>query len=295
MSSKQPEVLTYEETTRLAQAIKDTTSTRAYRLTIERDRTPGLTDTKLGGLPYWPAALTYPTTPKGQKLMLLAQLRLTDFGGDPRLPDHGLLQFFIDAVDDCSGMDFDDATNQAGFRVVWHEAVDETLTEDEVRALGMPVSTVGFHEDFIGNPLNGEFALHVEPATWWMTTEDERSKKVFCDLCCQMKGEQWMAGRTDWFDLFDNKGVDRFYDLLKVPEPSHVVLGYPFFTQYDPRAGALMDEFDTLLLQIDSEGERGTGKDLILWGDVGVGGFFINGEALKRGDFSRVLFNWDCY
>jgi uncharacterized protein YwqG len=55
----------------------------------------------------------------------------------------------------------------------------------------------------------------------------------------------------------------------------------------------LMDEFDTLLLQIDSDGKGG--KDRVLWGDVGIGGFFINGEALRRGDFSRVLFNWDCY
>ena len=73
------------------------------------------------------------------------------------------------------------------------------------------------------------------------------------------------------------------------------MLGYPFFTQSDPRYGDLMDEFGTLLLQIDSEGEPGTGKDRILWGDVGIGGFFINEENLKRGDFSRVLFNWDCY
>jgi len=25
-----------------------------------------------------------------------------------------------------------------------------------------------------------------------------------------------------------------------------------------------------------------------------VGNFFINREALKRRDFSRVLYNWDC-
>ena len=290
----EPQKLTPPDIERLAQAVKDATSTTAYRLIIDADRTPGLTDTKLGGLPYWNPAFTYPATPKGQKLMLLAQLRLTDFGGDPRLPDHGLLQFFIDAEDDCSGMDFDDATNQAGFRVVWHETIDETVTEDQVRAIGMPVSTMGFDEDFLGNVVNGEFSLSVEPTTWWMTIADGKSDEVFCGLCAKLMGEDFMAGRTDWYDLLDNKGVDLFFDLLKVPEPSHVVLGYPFFTQYDPRTTpALMDEFDTLLLQIDSDGKGG--KDRVLWGDVGIGGFFINGEALRRGDFSRVLFNWDCY
>ena len=101
-----------ERVPEIVAAVIEKTSMPAYRLVIEGDRTPGLTDTKFGGLPYWPLNLDYPTTPKGQKLMLLAQLKMTDFGGDPRLPDHGLLQFFIDAADDCSGMDFDDSTNQ---------------------------------------------------------------------------------------------------------------------------------------------------------------------------------------
>ena len=34
--------------------------------------------------------------------------------------------------------------------------------------------------------------------------------------------------------------------------------------------------------------------DLIMWGDVGICNFFISPEALKRRDFSRVLYNWDC-
>ncbi len=32
----------------------------------------------------------------------------------------------------------------------------------------------------------------------------------------------------------------------------------------------------------------------IMWGDMGVAGFFINYEDLKRKDFSKVLYNWDC-
>ena len=32
-----------------------------------------------------------------------------------------------------------------------------------------------------------------------------------------------------------------------------------------------------------------------MWGDCGVGNFFINAEDLKRLDFSNVLYNWDCY
>ncbi len=279
----------------LIELIRTRTNMPAFRLRIDASRTPGLTDTKLGGLPYWPADLAYPTTPKGQKLMLLAQLRLADFGGDERLPGQGLLQFFIDATDDCSGMDFDDSTRQNGFRVIWHETIDPAVTPEQVEAIGMPTSLVGFDEDYLGNPLTGEFALNVEPTTSCMNTADGRIDDLFVACCRGLLGDDFVAGRDSYWDLLDKDGVDRLFDELKCPEPAHLVFGYPFFTQEDPRYGALMDEFDTLLLQVDSEGEPGTGKDRVLWGDVGIGGFFINGDALRRGDFSRVLFNWDCY
>lgn len=68
--------------------------------------------------------------------------------------------------------------------------------------------------------------------------------------------------------------------------PAHKILGKPYFTQDDPRTDD--SEFDTLLLQIDSEGE------FVMWGDAGVGNFFINRRDLLAKNFSRVLYNWDC-
>ena len=35
-------------------------------------------------------------------------------------------------------------------------------------------------------------------------------------------------------------------------------------------------------------------QDIVMWGDSGVGNFFINAEDLKRLDFSNVVYNWDC-
>ena len=48
-----------------------------------------------------------------------------------------------------------------------------------------------------------------------------------------------------------------------------------------------------LLFQLDSDGSKEAG-DLVLWGDCGVANFFISREALRRRDFSRVCYNWDC-
>ena len=47
-------------------------------------------------------------------------------------------------------------------------------------------------------------------------------------------------------------------------------------------------DYDTLLLQIDSD-------DYILWGDCGIGNFFIPKKSLIEKDFSNVLYNWDCF
>lgn len=35
-------------------------------------------------------------------------------------------------------------------------------------------------------------------------------------------------------------------------------------------------------------------EDYILWGDGGVANFLINQEDLKKGDFSNILYYWDC-
>ena len=72
--------------------------------------------------------------------------------------------------------------------------------------------------------------------------------------------------------------------------PVIVYRGYPYFTQDDPRPED--SPYDTLLFQMDSE--MSDGIDYIMWGDMGVGNFFIDLEDLKNCDFSRVLYTWDC-
>ena len=68
------------------------------------------------------------------------------------------------------------------------------------------------------------------------------------------------------------------------------MLGHPCFTQNDPRGEE--SPYDTLLLQIDTEMDGLS--DYILWGDCGVGSFFIGREALQVRRFDDVLYSWDC-
>ncbi|MCL2424249.1 MAG: DUF1963 domain-containing protein [Micrococcales bacterium] len=72
----------------------------------------------------------------------------------------------------------------------------------------------------------------------------------------------------------------------------HHIGGYPLSIQGDPRE--CNDDFaghTTLLFQLDSDDATGIE---ILWGDMGVGNFFIQPDRLAALDFSNVLYNWEC-
>lgn len=295
VANARSKTLTRSELEQLVAEIRRTTATPAFSLSIADGRVPSLTDTKLGGLPYWPRdGKAVPVRENGSPLSLLAQLRLEDFAGDDRLPDHGLLQFFIDPSDSLSGMDFNNLAHQDGFRVVWHEEVDDGVSEDDVSSLGFPVAAGPWDDDMIGTPLTGEFALDVSPCESVITLADGSFDAVLGRAYEAVMGRPIPDG-VSWWELDDEEG-DTISEMLAMPQPAHLVFGWPFFTQYDPR-GEEGDEsyatYDTLLLQVDSDGKDG--HDRVLWGDCGIGNFFINGDRLRAGDFSDVMFSWDCY
>lgn len=74
-------------------------------------------------------------------------------------------------------------------------------------------------------------------------------------------------------------------------ENSTGVFVQPEFTQDPP---AFLDEgetvYDRVLLQLDSS----CNEDFFMWGDEGIGNFFINSDDLKNRRFEKTMYNWDC-
>ena len=68
---------------------------------------------------------------------------------------------------------------------------------------------------------------------------------------------------------------------------SHHTGGYPAFTQADITATPAGRDFDHVLLRLTSD-------DTIMWGDSGDCVFLIRSEDLRKGDFSRIAYSWDC-
>lgn len=261
--------------------VKRRTETPCWKLTLQPEGPCGLLDSKVGGLPYWDAALPYPTDSQGNKMTLLAQLNFAQLGTEAPLPAQGLLQFFI-GQDDVFGIDFDQPDSQKDFRVIYHPEPDPAITLEQVRALDLPTHA----EADCCTPVFQEAVFTAEKTVGYMGPEDGRFDALFREVVRAVTGED--IGEQNAYQYLGDADCRCLNDQLN--NTGHRLLGYPFFTQYDPREPD--SPYDTLLFQLDSDMiDR---KDLVLWGDCGVGNFFINREDLLRRDFSRILYNWDC-
>lgn len=218
------------------------------------DTKPSVFESKAGGLGYIPHGMSFPTDSTGTQLRLLAQIDCTQIQLDG-FPEKGLLQFWV-LCDEVYGIDFDNPTNQNGFRVIYHPEVDTTVTEEEIRSKFVENKEEGYEY----SPVSGE---------WGMTFEKSEDHYV------------------DYDAIEDDEGWEEWENLS-----GHKVGGYPYFTQFDPRTEEQKEKYDFLLFQLDTEFKDGVEK--VCWGDLGVGNLFISSEKLRQLDFTDVLYNWDC-
>ena len=225
----------------------------------------------------------------GAPMTFLAQIDCTQLETLPDFPHTGLLQFFV-GTDDVYGADFDDQIAQLGYQVFYREEVDPSVTPADV-ALPRPSDGEERYTPLGDRPCRIVFG---QPREQEIPEGDHLFEMLFLQAWNQHRPEKHLNSIWDFYSLFPKE--ERDYDIFTLKselKTGHRMDGYPFFTQNDPRSEDIdYREFDTLLFQLDSE--MRDRRELVLWGDLGVGNFFINREALKRRDFSRVLYNWDC-
>lgn len=280
----------WKEVQAIVAEIRQKTKKNAYSLVLDKEKKPSIFDSKFGGLPYWDMGKEYPKGSDGKDLMLLAQINFgqmfQEMEKDELLPDTGMLQFFI-ALDDVCGMDFDEQGEQKDFRVVYHASVNYQLDREQVESLGVPVSTDSGLDEY--SPIWTEMALKITKQEAFMGEADYRFSKMFRDAVREKYGRQY-EGET-LYQILDDETYDKLVG--EFSEGNHWLLGYPYFTQTDPREyEERYRYYDTMLFQMDSD--YGDDEDYIMWGDAGVANFFINEEDLKKRDFSKILYNWDC-
>lgn len=237
------------------------------KIELTDNNQPTWWQSKFGGLPYMPKGFEYPQSDHGEYLYLLAQINFAEVPQLDGLPEKGILQFYI-ANDDLWGLNFENQIKQDKFRVIYFSDVD--LLEQNL------ITDFSFLllETDLGLPINGccavKFALNSSPIS-----ASDYQFNLFNIYDSDNHAEQKI---NEYWDKFDAAG--------------HKLLGYPCFTQDDPRYNLSDDELYILLFQIDSDHNKNGCE--ILWGDVGIANFFIKRSHLNKLDFTEVLYNWDC-
>ena len=245
------------------------------------DGEPALTESKFGGLPYIPADKDVPTDSQNRQLRLLAQLNLEELPKNDILPDKGILQFWA-LHDDLIGLELDALNKNDRSRVIYLESIDETVTAEQVRDKYKP-----FNDENSHFPVDGEFKLTFALSEEGISSNTYLFDKLFTD--------KWNKAYPDnkiknIYDLPEDEDEDLFGDMQGF---GHKIGGYAGFTQEDPRSESnYLSSCNVLLLQIDSIGTETHG---IMWGDSGICNFFISENDLKNKDFSKSVYNWDCY
>ena len=263
----------------------------------------GLFGSKVGGTPYLPREEAWPLDGAGNPMFFLAQVDCTELQKLPDFPHQGLLQFFHGA-DDVFGADFDDLTAQTGFRVFWWPETDPGVREADVLAkkpdLEAPEGEAEYYSPLCH--LDSTYRIVFEELQMQEISGcDCRFEPLFVEKWNQRRPDAPLNDLSDFFKRFP-EGQKPFFILdpavgeeeeEEEEKPQHRMGGYPWFTQSDPRGeNRDYEGLDTLLFQLDSDYQDE--EDIVLWGDMGVGNFFIGTDALKQKDFSRVLYSWDC-
>lgn len=254
------------------------TQKERIELSLKKEGKLSLLQSKAGGRGYLPKEQGYPTNEEGDPLSLLAQINFAEMPQMENYPEFGLLAFYVDVQDDLYGLNFENPTRQEGFRVFYFDDLGNvSLTAEEQDMFFVDIDKTNIYpivdgEYKITGQVSDQILLHDS-----IEFEQEFGYSFF-DL-----SEHILGG--------DEEKAEKLYNLMS--EESQLG-GYPFFTQEDPRTYTENPHHDTLLFQLDSEYNEEDGGINILWGDSGVGNFFINKQDLINRDFSNILYNWDC-
>ncbi|MGL5939503.1 MAG: YwqG family protein [Waterburya sp.] len=240
---------------------------------------------KIAGFPYLPKNFDYPKTEQGDYLDLLAQINFEEIPSLKGFPTQGILQFYL-AKNGSYGKDFYNQKNQSEFRVLYFP--NPTLNEENI------ITNFDFLPTLWESNNDYVIPFYVCPS-YSPHRNDCFSLKFalnFAPISCADYQFEQLIGSDIWDVLSDNNyQLENWYQSRFMS--GHKLGGYAKFTQDDPREFLDEEEPYVLLFQIDSD-DSAFEKIYIQWGDIGVCNFWIKESALKKCDFSEILYHWDC-
>ena len=279
-------MITKEMIKKVIEKVSEENKKECINIKTRIDENLTIFDSKFGGIPYLPKDFEVPcdSSSNQEQFALLAQINCAELPENNLYPKVGILQFWI-GRDDLMGL-------EDNYKVVYFETIDNTITREEVLAKYKPLDPNDYDQYTPFDPTNAEFGLTFEKGISTITVADYRFEDIIINAIHELYPDEEVS------KLYSDLGADvHEYLYTSVKGLKHAIGGYPNFTQYDPR-GYNSEEgeqspYDIMLLQVESEWKKDNDVEII-WGDCGVGNFFISEENLKNHNFEDVLYNWDC-
>jgi uncharacterized protein YwqG len=223
---------------------------------IEDNETLLIKQSKFLGKPFLPIEIEYPKSLNGTPMILLAQINFVEIPKLDNYPTQGILQLFVSPTD---WYDMED------YSILFHEDTDQEFQTD------FSFLTDDIYEE---SPIYCEHKLSFTKQIEYGGVQDNRFELTF--------------GGKDYDDFQETLTKEQQEELDALfYSTGHKIGGYAFFTQSDPREYEEHKKKDILLFQIDTDDE-------IMFGDSGVANVFINPDELKKKNFDKAYFNWDC-
>lgn len=256
------------------------------------DEKPNLFQSKFGGVPYLPKNVEVPKNKENEQLTLLAQINIEELPKNNIYPmKEGMLQFWI-LNDDVLGLDYDTHLGD-GFKIIYYKDIDKSVTEEEVLEKYKP-----YKDEDSYFPVEGEFSLSFKLTDGYFSDSNDDFREIV-DREMKKFHDENKDKYSDILKIYDKENQLNYWEIWDILEEDkeigerlfgagHKIGGFPNFTQSDIRE---VGDYEILLLQIDSEG---TEKNEIMWGDCGIANFFIREKDLKKLNFDRAIYNWDC-
>ncbi|MDE5946120.1 MAG: DUF1963 domain-containing protein [Oscillospiraceae bacterium] len=254
-------------------------TTPSVRFKLTDNNNPTIFESKVGGIPYMPKDFKVPVDGDGIQLRLLMQIRCSDVTGCDIFPKKGILQFWISA-NEVWGMEI--AGYKAGYRVIYYDTIDETVNKNDISAKISEMTE--YEKEYF--PVKGVFGVEFYPCTETIPTRSNEYQKLFCKYYNELSDEKINSLYDFPFDILNTilYSIDSSY--------GHKIGGSSDYCQFEPREGEELEKYNFQLLQLSSDFKRHEQK--IMWGDAGIGHFFINSEKLKNCDFSDIFYYADC-
>jgi len=273
----------------IIQQLEQQTGCMHVRLNINEKRKAEIHESKIGGLPYWPDNHALPCDHAGRPMAMLMQINCKQAGFKSPLPDCGMLQWFI-SIDreltyGCNG----NIGDNENFKVVYHSRIDPSVATQ----LNNSTNFIPTHETVPEGifPVKREAAIDFIAERTLIGVTDGQFNYIFNQIVKDITG---VIPQVPWYEYLDNDDCLYFEQQLGMKPPYHQMLGYPVFSQEDPRNSDKRMHEKVLLIQLASQFSDLDGQELIMWGDMGAGYLFINPKDMLAKDFSRISYCWDC-